>query len=81
MKRRWKEVVVVSALTIALVAESQTAISGTEIESEIVSVDAEPTQFFAVPLSEELQMRIFEECEKHNIAPAVVVAIIEQESR
>ena len=36
--------------------------------------------FYDVPLSEELQKHIFKECEKHNITPSVVIAIIEQES-
>lgn len=37
-------------------------------------------KFFDVPLSEELQLHIFAECEKYNISPALVIAIIERES-
>lgn len=36
--------------------------------------------YFDVPLSEEIQDTIFAECEKHNIDPALVVALIERES-
>ena len=36
--------------------------------------------FYDVPLSEELQMHIFAECEARNIAPAIIIAIIERES-
>lgn len=37
-------------------------------------------QFYDVPLSEELQLHIFEECKKYNIAPAIIIALIERES-
>lgn len=37
-------------------------------------------QFYDVPLSEELQLHIFEECKKYNIAPALIIAMIERES-
>ena len=46
------------------------------LEIETVS---QPT-FYDVPLSEELQMHIFEECEKHNISPSVIISMIEEES-
>lgn len=36
--------------------------------------------FFQVPLPEDLQKHIFEECGKANIAPELVFAMIEQES-
>ncbi len=47
------------------------------IEPTIEVVVAEPVKevkFYDVPLSEELQLHIFEECEKHNIAPAIIIA-------
>lgn len=62
------------------------------IETEIVDVTVYPlvnqttveplekVTFYDVPLSEELQIHIFEECEKHNIAPAIIIAMIERES-
>ena len=62
------------------------------IETEILDVTVEPLEnqttvesakkvrFYAVPLSEELQIHIFEECEKHNIAPSIIIAMIERES-
>lgn len=42
---------------------------------------SEEKEYFDVPLSEELQDHIFAECEKHNISPAIVIAMIERESR
>lgn len=36
--------------------------------------------YFDVPLSEDLQDHIFRECEKYNVDPAIVVAMIERES-
>lgn len=47
---------------------------------EIVETVPEP-EYFDVPLSHDLQAHIFEECEKHSIAPAIVIAVIERESR
>ena len=72
-----------------IVEESETEIikwKDTEIsveENEIVEV-TEPTEkvdFYSVPLSEELQLHIFKECEKYNIAPSLVIALIEHECR
>ena len=37
-------------------------------------------KFYDVPLSEDLQLHIFAECEKYNLSPALVIAIIERES-
>lgn len=57
-----------------------------EVTIEEVDVDTvtEPQQeevkFFNVPLSEDLQMHIFRECEKYNIAPEIIIAMIEKES-
>lgn len=36
--------------------------------------------YFDIPLSQDIQDTIFAECEKHNIDPALVVALIERES-
>lgn len=58
-----------------------------EIKKEIVAatVVSEASQpevkYYDVPLSEELQTYIFDECEKHNISPAIIIAMIEKESR
>lgn len=41
---------------------------------------AEPTGYFDVPLPNELQDCIFAECEKYDIPPAIVIAMIEKES-
>lgn len=41
---------------------------------------AEPTGYYNVPLPKELQDYIFIECEKYNIPPAIVIAMIEKES-
>jgi soluble lytic murein transglycosylase-like protein len=48
--------------------------------SEPIVVE-ETRKYFDVPLSEEVQERIFDECEKHDLSPAVVVAMIERESK
>lgn len=37
-------------------------------------------KFYDVPLSEELQLHIMTECKKHNISPALIIAMIERES-
>lgn len=78
-----------------LETESQTITEIPEIEVtiELSSIGAvtepveEPTvepmeeiEFYDVPLSEELQLHLFAECEKHSIAPAIVIAMIERES-
>lgn len=39
-----------------------------------------PVELYDVPLDEELQLYIIDLCEQHNIAPAFVFAVIEQES-
>jgi hypothetical protein len=62
--------------TIEPVKMSLTSETPTQESEEI----QEAPKFFDVPLSEELQIHIFEECEKHNIAPAIVIAMIERES-
>lgn len=50
-------------------------------ENEKITETSEPiTLFFNVPLSEDLQLHIFNECAKYNIAPALVIAVIERES-
>lgn len=53
-----------------------------ELQEAPSEVMAEPTEteYFDVPLSEELQDHIFAECEKHDISPALVIAMIERES-
>ena len=52
-----------------------------EIEVETVTEpEEEEVKFYNVPLSEELQLHIFAECEKHNIAPTIIIAMIERES-
>lgn len=49
-------------------------------ENEVGTVTEPQVTFYNVPLSEELQLHIFAECEKHNIAPAIIIAMIERES-
>ena len=45
-----------------------------------IEYQVEETEYFDVPLSHALQDFIFAECEKHNMAPALIIAMIEQES-
>ena len=62
--------------------EEITEVNEVDIIPEQVEVvtNASEIKFYDVPLSEELQLYIFEECEKHNIAPAIIIAMIERES-
>jgi soluble lytic murein transglycosylase-like protein len=41
---------------------------------------AQQRTYFDVPLDHDVQEHIYIECEKHNIQPAIIVAMIEQES-
>lgn len=65
--------------------DEEVVIEEVHIEDVEVEVVTEPTEeeikFYNVPLSEELQLHIFKECEKYNIAPSIVLAIMYQESR
>lgn len=73
-----------------VVTESETEIEYRPyLETEEVLVEdleavyvSQPTErrYFNVPLSEELQDYIFEVCDQYNIAPALIISIIEQES-
>ena len=59
--------------------EKQNIIQEVEEAQEVKEVVQE-VKLYDVPLSEDLQIHIMKECEKSNICPAVVFAIIEQES-
>ena len=61
-------------------AKMQTPMVQTVVIEKPVVIEPE-TAYFAVSLSHEVQDVIFAECEKHGISPALVVAIIERESR
>ena len=61
----------------AVVIEKQIIVAA-EVEAQEVSEETEV--FFNVPLSEDLQKHIFKECEIANIAPEIVISMIEQES-
>lgn len=54
-------------------------------EEVVVETVTEPTEdevlFYDISLSEELQLHIFAECEKHNIAPDIALAVMWMESR
>lgn len=50
------------------------------IDIKVAEPIPETKTYFDVPLSEELQEHIFAECEKYNIAPAIVISMIAQES-
>lgn len=58
------------------VSEEDVVVEDTQIEiSKYAGV-----KFYDVPLSEEIQMHIFYECDGHDIDPAIVIALIERES-
>lgn len=46
----------------------------------VVEIEPKAPALYDVPLSEELQLHIFAECEKRNVDPAIVLAMIERES-
>lgn len=50
-----------------------------EVET-VEEVQEEKIEYYDTELSHELQDIVFEECEKHNISPALVIAMIERES-
>lgn len=53
-----------------------------EVIEEPVIEEVVPTvEYFDVPLDESLQDHIFAECEKYDVEPALVVAMIQRESR
>lgn len=49
-------------------------------ESPITATPVGEPSYFNVPLSNDLQDFIFRECEQYNIAPAIIISMIEQES-
>lgn len=61
-------------------AENETQFEENETENVEIETEFEEVKYFDVPLSNELQDFIFAECEKHNIAPAIIIAMIERES-
>lgn len=62
-------------------AEATEEVIVEDVEVETVTEPQEEVEFYNVPLSEELQLHIFKECEKCNIAPSLVIALIEHECR
>lgn len=65
---------------VVLETEEEVAETFEVIEEEIIFDVAEPVKYFDVPLSTELQDHIFALCEEHNIAPGIIIAMIERES-
>ena len=51
-----------------------------DVEVTVKPLGQYAPEFYDVPLSEELQLHIFKECEKHNIAPDIIIEMIEKES-
>lgn len=51
-----------------------------EEESEPEPVEVKAVAYFDVPLNEDLQDRIFQECETRDVDPAIIVAMIQKES-
>lgn len=50
-------------------------------ETDKPTIQKETRKYFDVPLSEEVQDRIFAECEKYDISPAIIIAMIDRESK
>lgn len=51
------------------------------LAAKVTEPTEETRMYFDVPLSNEVQERIFDQCEKHDLSPAVVVAMVERESK
>lgn len=71
----WKE----EEVAIEEVESEEVTIEEVEVDA-VTEPEEEEVKFFNVPLSEDLQMHIFRECEKYNIAPEIIIAMIEKES-
>lgn len=54
---------------------------GSDIDLSVEVIEAPEVVYFDVPLEEPLQDRIFELCEERGIDPAIIIAMIERESR
>lgn len=54
---------------------------GSNIDLSVEVIEAPEVVYFDVPLEEPLQDRIFELCEERGIDPAIIIAMIERESR
>ena len=78
---RWKqdtEEFSIQVEDIEVVTDSEAVDTSIDTSTE-TSTEME-VKFYDVPLPEDLQLHIFKECDKHNIAPAIVIAMIERES-
>ena len=53
---------------------------GTPVVRVVEIIETDAPEYFDVPLSHDIQDHIFEVCEEYGIAPALVVAMIAQES-
>jgi soluble lytic murein transglycosylase-like protein len=66
------------------VAEPEAIVTGSVTEVTEPTTDeptTAPRNYFDVPLSYDVQDHIFTECERHNISPAVIIAMIDRESK
>ena len=55
-------------------------ITGTPVVRVVEIIETDKPEYFNVPLSHDIQDHIFATCEEYGIAPALVVAMIAQES-
>lgn len=65
----------------AVVVEKDIFIEPETIEETVIEEVVPAVVYFDIPLDEDLQDHIFAECERYGVEPAVVVAMIERESR
>ena len=61
--------------------QAQEPIIETVTVEKVKTVEVVKRQYYDIPLSEYVQDVIFDECKKYNISPALVIAMIYQESR
>jgi hypothetical protein len=67
----------------AILSEPEVKEEPVVVVAEVEEIKPEPvetTRYFDVPLSKDLQDHIFTECEKRNVDPAIIMAMIERES-
>jgi soluble lytic murein transglycosylase-like protein len=57
-----------------------TPIIGTPVVKVVEVIETDKPEYFEVPLSHDIQDHIFEVCDEYGIAPALVIAMIAQES-
>ena len=80
IEKRNTEAVVTGVLTVQAAEYTPEPTLPEPILPTPIDPPAQQRIYFDVPLDHDVQEHIFTECEKHNIQPAVIVAMIQKES-